>query len=134
MNSRKLSILLALAAIVLASLACSFSASTANISSAALAKDEAGTQPTTTFAPEDTFYVNVELANAPDDTVVKTVWTAVEVEGADPNTPLDETELESGSGTLYFNLTNSGPWPAGKYKVDIYLNEELDRTLEFVVE
>jgi hypothetical protein len=134
MNSRKWSILLVIGALVLASLACSFSASTASIAEAEMAKDEAGTQPTTVFAPEDIFYCNVELANAPDGTLVKSVWTAVDVEGADPNTPLDETEIESGSGTVHFNLSNSSAWPAGTYKVDLFLNDELDQTLEFTVE
>lgn len=46
---------------------------------------------------------------------------------------LDESELTSGSGTLTFSLSNSQPWPVGKYKVDLYLNEELDRTLDFEV-
>lgn len=107
--------------------------STANIDEARLAKDEAGTQTTTTFAPEDTFYLIVNLANAPEGTKVKATWTAVNAEGADPNTHLDDVELTSGSGTLTFDLANDGPWPAGDYKVELYLNDELDRTLDFKV-
>jgi hypothetical protein len=64
--------------------------STANIADARLTKDEAGTQATSTFNPEDTFYLIVDLANAPDSTTVKAEWTAVSVEGADPNTLLDD--------------------------------------------
>jgi serine protease Do len=109
------------------------SLSTANISKARLTKDEAGTQGTSTFAPNDTFYLLVDLANAPDDTTVKAEWTAVSVAGADPNTVLDNVELTSGSGTLTFDLQNDSPWPAGDYKVDLYLNGELDQTLTFKV-
>lgn len=109
------------------------SLSTANISKARLTKDEAGTQGTTTFSPTDTFYLLVDLANAPDDTTVKAEWTAVSVEGADPNTVLDNVELTNGSGTLTFNLDNDNPWPAGDYKVDLYLNGELDQTITFKV-
>lgn len=109
------------------------SVSTANISDARLTKDEAGTRTTTTFAPADTFYLLVDLANAPDDTTVKAEWTAVSAEGADPNTVLDNVELTNGSGTLTFDLQNDNPWPAGDYKVDIYLNDELDQTLTFKV-
>ena len=134
MNNRKWSIMLVIGALVLTSLACSFSASTARIAEAEMAKDEAGTQPTTTFAPEDIFYCNVELANAPDGTRIKSVWTAVNVAGAEPNTPLDETEIESGSGVVHFNLSNSSAWPAGTYKVDLFLNDELDQTIEFLVQ
>jgi serine protease Do len=107
--------------------------STANIADARLAKDEAGTQATSTFNPEDTFYLIVDLANAPDSTTVKAEWTAVSVEGADPNTLLDDVTLTSGDGILTFDLTNNNLWPAGEYKVDLYLNDELERTLTFRV-
>lgn len=115
--------------------ACEFSASTANIASATLARDETGTQPTTVFAQPETFYLVVELANAPDDTTVRSVWYAVDVgDVAPPNTLIDEAELESGSGTLYFNLTPESLWAVGDYKVEIYLNDELDQTLTFEVQ
>jgi hypothetical protein len=120
--------------LALASLACNFSASTANISSATLARDPDGQQATTVFAPQDTFYLIVELANAPDDTTVRAVWTAIEAEGVDPNFFIDEAELTSGSATLTFDLANNQPWPPGRYKVDLYLNGELEQTLEFTVQ
>lgn len=114
--------------------ACEFSASTANIRSATLARDEAGTQPTSTFEPTETFYLIVDLANAPDDTTVKTVWYAVAVgSAAAPNTLIDQAELASGSGTLTFNLAPAGQWAPGTYKVEIYLNDELNQTLDITV-
>jgi hypothetical protein len=119
--------------LVLTGLACSFSASTANIKEAKLAKDSEGSQPTTTFAQDEPFYAVVDLANAPDDTKVKAVWIAVEAEGVDPNTTIDEAEVTSGDGQLTFDLTNDKLWPVGKYKVDLYLNDKLDRSLEFAV-
>ena len=134
MKQRKWVLFLIPLALMLVNLACGFSVSTAKINSAAMARDSAGAQPTTVFAPEDTFYCNVDLANAPDDTKVKADWTAVSVEGADPNTKLDSTELQTGSGVLNFKLTNDNLWPAGKYKVDLYLNDKLDRTIEFEVQ
>jgi hypothetical protein len=124
---------LMVALLVLAGLACGGSFSTANISEANLSRDEAGQEPTTVFDPADTFYLQVELANAPDSTTVKVVWTAVAVAGEEPNLYLDETTLTSGDGTLVFNLTNDQLWPAGEYKVDLYLNDTLDRTLTFTV-
>ena len=124
---------LALAVVILAIIACDFSASTANIADAQMARDSEGAQPITVFAAEETFYCIVKLANAPDDTMVKASWFAVEAEGVDPNFLIDETELTSGSGSLYFELSNTNLWPVGNYKVDLYLNGELDRTLEFEV-
>lgn len=113
---------------------CEFSASTANIQEAVLARDEAGTAVTTAFDPTDTVYSLVELANAPDSTKLKAVWTAVDVGDAAPaNQLIDETELEAGSGTHQFSLTPDVAFPPGSYKVDIYLDDALDRTLTFTV-
>ena len=134
MNKVKGKIFIGLAALILVSLACSFNFSTATIASAEMARDSEGADPTTVFTPEDTFFCIVELANAPDSTVVKAVWTAVAVEGVEPDLFLDETELEAGSGTLNFQLENSNLWPAGADKVDLYLNDKLDRTLEVSVQ
>jgi hypothetical protein len=120
--------------VMVATLACGFSASTANIKDAKTARDYDGNEPATVFAGNETFYLVVELANAPDDTTVKAAWTAVQVEGAEPNTFLGEYELTSGSAPLHFELSNDQLWPRGKYKVDIYLNDELDQTLEFEVQ
>ena len=75
--------------LVLGTLLAACSASTANIQSADLGKGyDKGTQKvtdrTTTFAPTDTtIHLAVAVANAPDDTTVKSVWTAVDVPSQD---------------------------------------------------
>jgi len=120
--------------VLLVQVSCSFSASTAKLENARMSRDDAGTDLTSVFAPGDTFYCQVDLANAPDDTKVKAVWTAVQVEGADPNTHLDETELTAGSGTVTFKLENANPWPAGKYKVELFMNDKSAQTVEFEVQ
>ena len=118
--------------------ACSVSASTANISAAKMTLDEAGKNPTKVFSPNDkTFYCIADLSNAPEDTVVKAVWTAVDVEGVKPNLKIDESRMTADeSGKRTFDLTNDGPWAVGGYKVDLFLNddEEPARTLEFKVQ
>jgi hypothetical protein len=135
MSRYSLLIWVVIALVTLTMPACSFSASTANISDAKMVRDEEGKQPTKVFSPDDTFYCIADLSNAPDDTTVKAVWTAVDVEGADPDTKIDETSTTGGSGQLTFNLTNDGSWPVGEYKVDLFLNDaqEPTRTLEFEV-
>jgi hypothetical protein len=121
--------------LILATLACGGSFSTANISEAYLSKDDAGQQTTTVFTPADTtFYSQVELSNAPDSTTLKAVWTAVAATGEEPNQLIDETTLTGGDGNYTFSLQNDSPWPTGQYKVDLYLNDTLDRTLTFTVE
>jgi hypothetical protein len=115
-------------------LACGFSASTANIQNVRMARDAEGNDPMTVFAPTETFHCVGELKNAPDDTTLKAVWIATQVEGVSPDFLIGEKELTSGSGTFHFQLSNDSPWPAGRYRVELYLNGELETTLEFEVQ
>jgi hypothetical protein len=98
-----------------------------------MSADPDGAQTTTVYDQDDIFYAIVELANAPDSTTVTAVWIAVDIEGTDPNTTLDEVVATSGDTVLTFDLTNNLLWPLGQYRVDIYLNDELNTSLEFEV-
>ena len=133
MKVKKFPMLLALMALVLSALACEFSASTAKISDAWMSTDETGAERVTVFAQDATFYAQVDLQNAPDDTTLKAVWTAVEVQDTEPNLMITETEFTTGSGLVHFDLSNDNLWPTGKYKVDIYMNDQLAKTLAFEV-
>jgi hypothetical protein len=120
--------------LILFIMACSISASTANIADAWMATDETGSTRVTTYSPFDTFYAIVDLRNAPDTTNIKAVWIAVNVEGAAPNEVIKEISGTRGSGLVSFRLSLTEPWPPGEYKVDIYLNDKLDKTLKFEVQ
>jgi hypothetical protein len=118
------------------------SVSTANITQAVLAKDVQGNtyepvNPTTTFAPDQALiHLVVSVANVPSGTKVKAVWSTVDVGSAAPaNQQLLEKEATmDASANVHFSINNNaGPWPVGKYKVDVYLNDKLDRTLDFTV-
>jgi len=134
MKREKLLLALAAGVLVLSALACGFSASTANFRNAFLTLDPESDVETTVFPQDSVFYAIVELANAPDDTTVGAVWSVVEVEGVEGETVIDEAELTTGDGRITFNLTPESLWPIGTYKVDLYLNGELERTLEFQVQ
>lgn len=134
MNTRKMKLSFAVLAVLLATLACQFGFSTAKVENLRLAKDEAGQQTTTQFEPTDTFYLVGDLSNAPDDTKLKAIWTVVEAEGVNPNTVVQEKELTAPSGPFWFSLSQeSGIWPAGSYKVELFLNDELNQSLDFQV-
>ena len=60
MKVKKFPMLLALMALILSSLACEFSASTANISDAWMSTDEDGAERVTEFAQEAVFYAQVD--------------------------------------------------------------------------
>jgi hypothetical protein len=134
---RRLCALITLCALAFSIAACT--ASTANISDATLAHgyaDGKALDATSTFASTDTpLHYVVTLSNAPVDTKVKAVWTIVDAgDGQYKDQKLDETLLQSGSSTLDFTLKGNQEWPKGKYKVDLYLNDTLDRSAAFEVQ
>jgi hypothetical protein len=92
---------------------------------------------TTEYAPEQkNFHLVVTVNDAPKDTKFKTAWTALDIGGTiPPNTKLEERELiVTGSGTFEFTLgSKTSQWASGKYKVDLYTNNRLDRTINFTV-
>jgi hypothetical protein len=134
MNPRIFKLFLAALSVLLVTLACEFSFSSASIENVRLALDESGQQTTTEFEPTDTFYLVGDLSNAPSDTKLKAVWTAVAVEGLDPNMVIQERELTAPSGPFWFSLSQeSGIWPVGRYKAELYLNDELNQSLDFQV-
>ncbi len=132
MGKRKFMILLGLAVLALSALACEFSATTANIKDAYLVTDESSGTKTTTYTQDQPFVFIVDLANAPDDTKVKAVWYMYDESGT--ATQFVEKEMVTGGSPITFSATNNGPWPLGKFKVELYLNDKLDRTVEFSVQ
>ncbi len=138
MNTRKLPIVLALAAILLSILACATLSGELSLSNVRTAKDQDGKEPATTFAPSDTIYVVMDLANAPKGTVLTTKWYAVNAQGVDPNTQLDTaditTDQELFTGTVYLYFPPSTSWPGGSYKVDVYLNGTLKQSVSYSVQ
>lgn len=133
---KNLKVIFVLTVLALAVSACEFSFSTANFSDAFMAADPDGAQRTTTYAQDAVFYAIVDLVNAPDDTEVKAVWIAVNAEGVEPEFAIDDVTLISGDARLTYDLTNAPNtlWPIGDYRVDLYLNNELETSLAFQVQ
>jgi hypothetical protein len=134
MKRNIVAVLMAVAVLSAAALACGGSLTTANIKDAYMSTDVDGTNKTTAYAPDAIFYAQVDLANAPDDTKLKAVWFAVKAEGVEANYQIEETEFTSGDGLVHFQLSKDSAWPAGQYKVDLYMNDTLAKTLTFDVQ
>jgi hypothetical protein len=123
-------VLLALLALLIATLACDFSVGGTegmSLENLRMAFDEDGNNPTTVFAPSDVFYVVGDLNNAPAGTVVDAKWLAVAIEGYESGELIYEQTIsdfteESFTGSIYFQLSNDSGWPVGEYKVDLYLD------------
>ncbi len=93
---------------------------------------------TDTFAPtQKIFHAVVSVADLPDNTPVRAVWYVVDIgDPSQANSKIDEFTLPaSGTRNLDFTLSvgPSGKWPEGSYKVEIYINGVLARTVPFRV-
>lgn len=127
MRTKRWDLTLGLGVLVLAALACNFSASTANISSLKLSKDKGGSAETAAFAASDTVYGVATISNAPDKLKVVGRLSAEQVEGLDAGPlPGGEVSVElPGSGTASFTFTPpGGSWPPGRYKLDVEMLNE----------
>ncbi len=89
----------------------------------------------TTFSPQDNpLHCVVTLVRAVKGTKVKISWIAVEAGGQQNYTLLDrELEMNGKDSTIDAYLELPQPWPTGAYKIDIYLDERLERTLSFTI-
>jgi len=141
MQSRQWSLSVGLCLLLASAVACSFSVSTANISSLKLGTDKTVTKETTTFSATDMIYGVAEVSNAPSKVKVKGTFIIDNVEGekSGPVPGLETTVDLPGSGTATFTFTPPPTgWPKGKYKLDVVMlnenGEQKDqKTAEFSV-
>jgi hypothetical protein len=127
MRTAKGGLLIPLALLVFAAVACNFSASTANISDLKLGKDQTASQATSSFAPADTIYAVATISNAPGAVKVKGRLAIESVEGeqSGPIPGLEKTLDLAGSGTATYTFTPpAGGFPKGKYKVEVFMLNE----------
>jgi len=104
------------------------------ISDAYMAFDEAGDYPTKAFQPTDIFYCITTVRDTPEEgAALKAIWYAVSAKGIEKNSVIDQVELTTKDAIVPFILKNDNLWPTGSYKVEIYLNGVLDRTIKFKV-
>ena len=135
--------LMAVGLLVLAVAACNFNIGNGgevHVDELYAAKDGKGKagDKVATFSPSDrTVYAVAELTGGKAGTPVKLVWYAADVAGEEKNTKIkdvvfttdkDEQNIVSG------HLTYPEDWPKGKYKVEAYVNDKLEKTVEYNVE
>lgn len=118
------SVLFAVLALLIVSLACSGGPSTPGASNFYMATDEEGTNRTNVFSTTDDFYVFFDVSGVEPGTSFQSRWYALNIEGEDPNVPFQTIDYsyEEGIGNIYFQLTNDQGWPVGNYKVEVYMN------------
>jgi hypothetical protein len=120
----------------------SFNLSTAHVKTAILAKvvaDANAENPKfemvdSIFHPDDgEFFLLIEMAGVVDAVTVKAKWIAVDA-GNSKDHLIDEADYTVDTSTkFYFDLSLPHRWPVGKYKVELYLHDKIERTIEFQV-
>ena len=104
-----------------------------------MAKDDGNGQPgneTTSFEPGDrTIHCVTTLSTPKTGTQMRFAWWMVDA-GGSRNEKFKEIEYTTRPREylVHGHLTFSKDWPTGKYKVQVYVNGDLDRTVFFSVE
>ena len=127
MRTKRWNLALGLGLLLAFAPACSFSVTTANISSLKVGKDKDVKNETSSFGTTDTVYAIAGISNVPSKVKVKGRLLVEEVAGEQkgPISGLETTLDMAGSGTANFNFTPPpAGWPKGKYKVEVLMMNE----------
>lgn len=130
----------ALAFILLATtlLACEFSAQVGGgepsidevIIARSLDDSQKPVDPTSVFGSEDVFYASARVSYLEEGSEVTGKWFFGDQFIDEASVAITEDGF---SGYVGFDLTPSTPWPAGDYRLEVYLDEELAQTVTFQV-
>lgn len=113
--------------------------STGAIKDVQMAKDDGKggpADPADTFGGDDkTIHCVVELAEPKPNTKIRYSWWVVDA-GETKNEKIDEFEYTTTAQDriVHSHLTVPNDWPPGSYKVDVYVNGNLEQTASFKVE
>jgi hypothetical protein len=103
-----------------------------------MAKDDGNGAPgeeTNTFDPGDrTIHCVTSLKAAKSGTQMKFAWWIVDADGTQ-NQKIKEIDYKTRAleNVVHGHLTLPQDWPAGKYKVEVYINGDLDKTVFYNV-
>jgi hypothetical protein len=103
-----------------------------------MAKDKNGDpgEETTSFAPSDRMiHCVIALNKAKKGTEVRFIWKIVDVEGSknEDIKTIDYT-TKSFENKVHGHLNLPRDWPVGKYRVEVYINGNLDKTIDYTIE
>jgi len=104
-----------------------------------MAKDDNGKpgDSTTSFGPSDrTVRCVINLNKAKEGTKLRFVWVAQDVTGYSRNDQIKEIDYttQPDENLVHGHLTYSKDWPKGDYRVEVYINGALDKTIDYTVE
>ena len=82
------------------------------------------------FKPEDTIYATVLTNGAAPNAEIKARWVTADGQVVQETT---QNIVPTGTDATEFHISKPDGWPAGKYKVEIFLNGQPAGTEEFEV-
>ncbi|HYX40727.1 MAG TPA: hypothetical protein VE821_03465, partial [Pyrinomonadaceae bacterium] len=92
---------------------------------------------TTSFSPTDhTVYAITKLNKIARGAQVRFTWIAVDVAGEQQGSKIRDVDYTMGTNEniVKAHLTLPQDWPAGQYKVEVYINGNLEQTIDYTVE
>lgn len=104
-----------------------------------MAKDDGSGQPgdhTSTFEPGDhTIHCVATLKEASSGTAMKFSWWIVDADNTQNKKIKDiDYSTKALENVIHGHLSLPQDWPKGKYKVQVYVNGDLDKTVNYTVE
>jgi ABC-type oligopeptide transport system substrate-binding subunit len=85
----------------------------------------------TSFKPNDTIYASVATRGTAATATLKARWTYQDGQVVDDST---QTIAPTGDARTEFHVSKPDGWPAGKYKLEVFLNGSSAATKDFEVE
>ena len=129
----KINAIFALGILIIASMACNFSVSTANLSDLKFGKDKNANGAGTTFKPEDEIFAVTAVNNANGTNKVRFRLLFDKVEGGQSGAvayKLDKELPVEDSRPIWFNFSLPGGFIPGSYKAETVLTNEDGKELD----
>jgi len=96
-----------------------------------LTSDKAINDKADSFKPNETIYASVATEGTAPTAALKARWTYQDGQAVDEST---QTIAPTGQARTEFHISKPGGWPAGKYKLEVFLNGAPAGTKDFQVE
>jgi len=96
----------------------------------AVGGDKAITDRTETFQPNDTIYASVATEGSASSATLRARWTFEDGQVVDEST---RTIASNNRERTEFHISKPNGWPAGKYKLEVFLDDRSVETKNFEV-
>lgn len=86
-----------------------------------IGSDKAISDRTVNFRPDDTIYASIATEGSAVSGTLRAKWTFEDGQTLDEST---RTLVPTGPERTEFHISKPGGWPAGKYRLEVFLNDQ----------